>query len=186
MIVFIDESGIHRQSGQSSAVLVYVAVGDLDSLNRTIIQAEKDLGITNFHWSKHIWKIRQAFLESVKKERFAVKVALLKNPFSEEILEAAITCLLVEKRIKNVVIDGKKPRRYVLRLKQVLRYHGASVKKIRMGDDRSFPCLRLADLFAGLVRAYFEEPENEQAKKLYYSAKNKITTQTWLGGQDTD
>ena len=79
--------------------------------------------------------------------------------------------------------DNQQPRRYVLRLKNVLRHRGTSVKKIRMGNDLAFPALRLADLFAGLIRAYFEEPEKKAAKELYHLAENKITTQAYLGGQ---
>ena len=51
-----------------------------------------------------------------------------------------------------------------------------------MGNDRAFPCLRLADLFAGATRAYFDEPENKRAKKLYDLAYKRITTQL-VGGQ---
>ena len=181
MLIFIDESGIHKQEGQSTTALVYVRVENVESLNRLILKTEKDLKIEYFHWSKQIWKIRQVFLQTVIREDFEVKIFVFRNPFTEEKMEKALTHLLVEKHIKNVILDGKKSRGYTLRLKKVLRESGIPVKKVRMGNDRAFPCLRLADLFAGLVRAYAEHPENQQAIKLYKMAKIKITIQLMDG-----
>ena len=84
-----------------------------------------------------------------------------------------------------MIIDGKKPKWYSLRLKKVLRDRGISVKKIRTGNDKSFPCLRLADAYAGLIRAHWNDPNNKNAKELYKLASNKITAQL-VGGQDTE
>src|SRR3989344_126746 len=141
MFVYIDESGVHQQDGKSAIALVYVITENSDELDRAVRKAEKSLLINSFHWSKYTWKIRTAFLNAILKEQFNVKTVLLPNPFTENKLEAALQYLLLEKNIKNVVIDGHKPHRYILRLKKILRDHGASVKKMRMGDDRSFPGL---------------------------------------------
>ena len=181
MQVFIDESGVHKQDGQSTTALVYVKVEHTDKLNQVVLRAEKDLKIEPFHWSKQIWKIRQAFLEKIVKENFEVKIFLFRNPFTEEKLESAWRHLLVEKNIRNIIIDGKKTRQYTLHVKQALREAGIPIKKIRMGNDRAFPCLRLADLFAGASRTYADNPENQDAKKLYDTAKIKITIQLMDG-----
>jgi len=183
MHIFIDESGVHKQLGNSTVALVYVAVENIDNLNNAITQIEKNLHIEPFHWNKQIWPIRFAFLKALSKENFTVKAAIIENPFTEEDFELALQNLLTDKLVRNIIIDGRKPSKYVLRLKNVLRHRGVSVKKIRMGNDLAFPVLRLADLFAGLIRAYFEEPDKKPAKELYYLAENKITTQTYLGGQ---
>ena len=82
------------------------------------------------------------------------------------------------------MLDGQKPKRYLRRLKKILRGRGISVKKIRAGNDRSFPCLRLADAYAGLVRAYWDDKENKKAKEIWKIANKKITTQV-LSGQAT-
>ena len=185
MYIFIDESGIHKQDGQSTTALVYVKVENLEILNSRILLAEKILKIESFHWRKQIWKIRKAFLVAIIKESFKVKIFFIENPFTEEKLEDALRHLLVERHIRNIIIDGKKPPSRVLRLKKVLREYGISVKKIRMGNDMSFPCLRLADLFAGLTRTYFENQTDEHAKELYKIARIKITTQL-MGGQAAD
>ena len=182
MYVFIDESGIHKQDGKSTTALVYVQVEHLEKLDKAIIVAEKDLKIEPFHWSKQIWKMRWAFLEAIIKEDFEVKIFVFQNPFTEDKLERAWKHLFVEKHIAKIVIDGDKPERYVNRLKKLLRDYGISVKKICMGNDRSYPCLRLADLFAGITRTYFQQPDNQKAKMLYNLAYIKITTQL-VGGQ---
>lgn len=182
MYIFIDESGIHKQDGRSTTALVYVKVQNLEMLNSRILQAEESLRIEPFHWSKQIWKIREVFLHEVLKENFEVKIFVFHNPFTQGKLENALRHLLVEKRISNIIIDGDKPQRNILRLKKVLRDSGISVKKIRMGNDLAFPCLRLADLFAGLTRSYFQDRDNLKAKKLYDLAEIKITTQL-MGGQ---
>jgi hypothetical protein len=181
MYIFIDESGIQRQNGQSTTALVYIKVENLENLDKAIIQEEKNLRIKPFHWSEQSWKIKSAFLEAVLPQDFEVKIFVFLNPFTQEKLENALKHMLVEKRITKIVIDGEKPRSNVLRLKKVLRDSGVSVKKIRMGNDNAFPCLRLADLFAGLTRAYFNDKSSEKTKKLYNLAKIKITT--LAGGQ---
>ncbi len=181
MLVFIDESGIHKQDGQSATALVYVGVEYVDNLDKAVLSAEVRLKIQPFHWKEHGWKVKRAFLECVIKEEFEVKIFVFKNPFTEDKLERAWRHLFVDKKITKIIIDGDKPDRYIHRLKKFLRDYGISVKKIRMGNDKSFPCLRLADLFAGLTKAYINDPKNEEAKKLYNLARIKIATQ--MGGQ---
>ena len=173
MFIFIDESGIHA-GDKSSVALVYVTVENIEKLNQTVCDLEQSLTIKYFHWSKYNWKIRHKFLLGLLKENFSVKAMLVRNPFSEDKFEAAIRELLVEKKIKNVIIDGKKPIRYILRLKKILRENHISAEKIRMGNDKSFPGLRVADAFAGLIRRADEK--DHRAKELYGLVKIKITT----------
>ncbi len=181
MYIFIDESGIHKQDGKSTSAFVYVGVEHLDKMDRAVLLAEKNLKIEMFHWSKQIWKIRQAFLEMLMKEDFEVKIFVFQNPFTREKMQHALQHLLVEKHIKKVIIDGKKSRQYIMYLKKVLRQAGIPVKKIRMGNDLAFPCLRVADLFAGVTRSYVENQDGQEVKNLYKIAKNKITTQLMDG-----
>ena len=182
MYIFIDESGIHKQDGKSTTALVYVKIENMEKTNKAVLKAEKDLNIDPFHWSGQSRKIKQAFLQAMLREDFEVKIFIFPNPFTQEKLESALKYLLVEKRITNIVMDGEKPHRNVLRLKKVLRDSGISVKKIRMGNDSAFPGLRPADLFAGLTRAYFNNQDDEKSKYLYNLDKIKITTQL-MGGQ---
>lgn len=43
MIIFIDESGIHKCDGRSSVVLIYIALGDSTNVDKAVIAAEKEL-----------------------------------------------------------------------------------------------------------------------------------------------
>ncbi|MDR3642148.1 MAG: DUF3800 domain-containing protein [Candidatus Doudnabacteria bacterium] len=183
MLIFIDESGIHKKDGQSTTALVYVEVEHVDKVNQAVLNVETKLNIRPFHWAEHGWKIRKSFLELILREDFTVKIFIFRNPFSQEKWENSLKQLLTEKCVRNIIIDGDKPQRTVLHLKKILRDFGISVKKMRMGNDKAFPCLRLADLFAGLARAHFDDKSKDEAAKLYNIAKIKITTQ--LGGQDS-
>lgn len=182
MLVFIDESGIHKQEGKSSVALVCVAADNAEKLNKLILETETKLRISSFHWTHHTWKIRFDFMRQLAKSEFEVRAAIIDNPFDKGKFEEAIRFLLVEKKIRHIVLDGKKPRWYSAVLKKILREKGVSVKKIRTANDQSFPCLRLADAFAGMVRTYWNDPKNEKAKELYKIAHKKITTQL-VGGQ---
>ncbi len=182
--IFIDESGVHKRNGYSTVVLVYIVAENIAEVENAIIEAEKSLRITSFHWARHIWKIRLEFIKALIREDFTVKAAIIENPFNQKSFEKALADLLTEKKIKRIIIDGKKPKRYALRLKKVLRDRGISVKKIKTGNDRAFPCLRLADAFAGLVRAYWENMEDKKARELYKLARKKITTQLVSGQVD--
>lgn len=179
--IFIDESGVHQQDGYSTVVLVYVITQDAENIKSAILKTEKTLKITSFHWSRHIWRIRLEFIKLLIKENFTVKSAIIQNPFNKNNFENALKHLLIEKKIQKIVIDGKKSKWYALRLKKVLRDQGVSVKKIRTGNDESYPCLRLADAFAGLTRAYWNDLDNKKARELYKLANKKITTQLVSG-----
>ena len=43
MLIFIDESGIHKKDSNSSVVLVYVMVEDIENIEKAILKAEKIL-----------------------------------------------------------------------------------------------------------------------------------------------
>lgn len=55
MVVFIDESGIHKQTGHSTTAVVYVEVRNLEKFEKAFIDIEKDLRITSFHWADERW-----------------------------------------------------------------------------------------------------------------------------------
>jgi len=109
--VFIDESGIHKQDGQSTTALVYVESGNIEGLNKVILKAEKSLGIESFHWSKQIWKIRQAFLEAMVKEKFEVKIFVLQNPITEKSKDDRVEKIynLAKTKITIQLVDGQVP-----------------------------------------------------------------------------
>ena len=139
--------------------------------------------IKNFHWTDCSWKIRTEFFNLILKENFLVRVSIIQNPFSKNDFEESIRLLLLEKRFKKVIIDGKKPKWYALKMKKLLRDSGISVKKITMANDEAHPCLRLADAYAGLARAYWNGGENKNLNSLYEISKRKIKTIQLVDGQ---
>lgn len=188
MLIFIDESGIHKKEKHSVIVLVYVCVEDIKNLENDIEKIEKDLGIVNFHWSdfgsKHGWKIRKEFLRKASRLNFTFKIAVVKNPiYFPSVFEYCLEYLIIEKKIKKIIIDGKKPEWYEKRLKKTLRDKGISVKKIRTLNDESSAGLRLVDALAGLIRSHYDKP-TETVENLYKLFENKITAQL-VGGQKT-
>ena len=183
MNIFIDESGTNKEVKNSSVVLVCVSVKNKEQVERKVVEIEKSLRIQNFHWANHTWKIRNEFFRLIVKENFYVRAAVMPNPFSEEKFEEAVKSMLVERKINQIVLDGKKSKRYSLRLKKVLRDYGISTKKMRMGNDAAFPCLRLADSFAGLVKAFWNDGNNQKVKEVYSIGKKKIKTTQQMDGQ---
>src|SRR3989338_7969363 len=175
MYIFIDESGVHQQDKKSVIALVYVAVQDLVTLGNAVLKIEKELGINNFHWSHSAWPVRNKFVEKIVSQNFSAKVALIKNPFNlDQAYEYALKHLVIEKDLQAIVIDGKKSRSYERKLKKVLRDKGISIKKLRTGNDESYPALRIADAIAGIVRYRNENPEKKEVQHLYNLIKSKI------------
>lgn len=52
MVIFIDESGIHKQIGHSTASVVYVEVTNLEKFEKKLKKIEADLKISYFHWAE--------------------------------------------------------------------------------------------------------------------------------------
>lgn len=175
MIILIDESGIHAQTGHSTIALVYVEIANLEQLEKQILKVEQAIGIYGFHWAHRNWKIREQFITGLAKANFKVKLALLSNPVKIDYsMEEALQHLIIEKRINQIMIDGSKPKRYTRKLKKVLRDKGVSVKKLRAANDQAIPALRLADAIAGLSRYHHDKPEQSQAANLYKQIEPKI------------
>lgn len=174
MYVFVDESGVHSPSGFSSVAIVYVKTSDIERLEQKVLEAERSAGIHGFHWAHRNWQIREKFITSLVDAKFKVKIAILTNPtLIDRRLEEALAHLIIEKHIHHILIDGSKPKKYVQRLKKVMRDKGVSVKKIRTINDQSAPIMRIADAFAGLLRYHYDKP-GSQATKLFELVKNKV------------
>ena len=52
MIIFIDESGIHKHRGHSTSAVVYVEVKNLESFKNKLKKIEEGLKINYFHWAE--------------------------------------------------------------------------------------------------------------------------------------
>jgi len=174
MFVFIDESGIHKDSGYSVFALVYITVENHTEFETAIIAIEKELNIDGFHWSSVPWVVREKFLEKLLTLEFKAKVGIVKNPIHpEEELERILPHMLIESRIRTIYIDGKKPKIYARRMKKVLRDKGVSTKKLQMVRDEQYAGVRAADAIAGLTRAYFDGKPSQKIEKWYDRFRKK-------------
>ncbi|EKD56055.1 MAG: hypothetical protein ACD_58C00306G0004 [uncultured bacterium] len=175
MNIFIDESGIHKKVDHSTFVVVYIEVENYSDIEKQIIQIEKDLLIESFHWSKTVWHIKEKFIEKILKLDFKVKIALVKNPVNPSIeLERVLLHTIIEKDIKNIFIDGKKPKWYERKIKHILREKGISIRKLKTVKGSQFAGIRLADMVAGLARSYFDKKNPERFDKYYKKLQSKI------------
>ncbi|MFA6547964.1 MAG: DUF3800 domain-containing protein [Candidatus Magasanikbacteria bacterium] len=188
MIIFIDESGIHKKVGHSTISFVYLQAKSIKEMEEAVVEVEKLLCIKPFHWSDYGstngWKKRASFLTVVSNLDFSFKLAIVNNPINYNIaFENIFQHLIIEHNIKKIIIDGKKSKRYEQKLKKVLRDKNISVKKIRLLRDEASAGLRLADAIAGLFRSHADN-STEQTIKLTKLFEKKITVQL-VDGQMT-
>ncbi len=181
MIVFIDESGIHKQIGHSSASVVYVWTQDLDKFEKGIESLNQKLKINYFHWTESSWELKEKFLVGVRKLDFLFKVIVFDNPIKyQQIIEVVFKHLLVE-NVDKVFIDGKKPEWYERKLKKVLRDMGNSVKKLKtIRNESAHPGIQLADAIAGLYRYQADNPNSKIASELVKKLnKNEVMSSSF-------
>lgn len=70
MLIFIDESGIHKKVDHSSFALSYIKFKDYPEIEKKIIRAEQSLKIEYFHWSDTVWKVKEKFMNEMFKLDF--------------------------------------------------------------------------------------------------------------------
>lgn len=175
MVIFIDESGTHKQAGYAVNAVVYITMENVEEVENQLKQIVADLSLDSFHWAEHGWKVRNKFLKKIIKLKFRFKVGIFQNPVkTSEMTEVIFQHLITEKDIERVWIDGKQPKWYERRLKKVLRDKGISVKKLRtVRNEASQPGIQLADALAGLSRYHFENPSAEDAKRWFEKLKKE-------------
>lgn len=180
--IFIDESGTHKQTDHSVFALVYISTQDIDTIENRVTEIERVLRVPPFHWREHSWHIREQFIEQALSLPFFVKAAVFQNPQNpSDALEWAIKHLFVEKTPGIIIIDGEKPRWIERRLKKTLRDQRITLQTARTARNGSAGGIRLADAFAGLCRAHFDNPTGKSFP-LWNKSRNKITA-LLLGGQ---
>jgi len=167
MVIFIDESGTHKKTGNSSVVVVYIEVRNLELFNKGLLQINESLGIKSFHWAEQRWTLRKRYLKRIINLDFVFKVAIFENPVNiDDALDRCFQNLVLEKNIRSVIIDGKKPKWYEKRIKKKLRDQGVAVKKlVTVRDELSEPGIQLADALAGFF-VYISEDCSEKEVKI--------------------
>ncbi|MCX6783692.1 MAG: DUF3800 domain-containing protein [candidate division WWE3 bacterium] len=174
MVVFIDESGTHKQEGHTTTAVVYVQVINKEKFEADLTQIERDLRIAYFHWAEERWFMREKFLNKISGLDFVVKVAVFKNPaHPQAMIEAVFKQLITEPIVRTIVIDGKKPRWYEQKLKKVLRDRGIEVWRLKTVRSTGNVGIQLADSIAGLVRYCYDKPNEELAQSLLKKLQKK-------------
>ena len=111
MLIFIDESGIHKATDHSTFVLAYVETKNYNLLESQIKETESKLKIDYFHWAKTVWRVKEKFIDQALKLDFKAKIAVIENPINPSLeLERVLVHMIVEKNIRNIYVDGKKPK----------------------------------------------------------------------------
>ncbi len=174
MYVFIDESGTNKGSGHSVFALVYVRIKNYQIFERAIIDLERELKISFFHWAKNAPPVREKFLRLLSKSDFESKIAIIRNPsLPDQELERLLPHMLIEKNIHSIVIDGEKPSWYRKKLKKILRDRGVTTKKLQMKNDEQSAGIRAADAIAGLARAYYDRKGGDMVEEWFLRLKRK-------------
>lgn len=174
MVIFIDESGTHKQDGYASMAVVYIEVVEPEQFQEDLKNIIKKLNIEYFHWADAGWEVRSKFIRKICALDFKFKVAVFKNPaHPEKMIEAVFSQLITEQNISKILIDGKKPKWYEYRMKKVLRDKGVTVKKLKTVRSMSDFGIQVADALAGLVRYSYDNPEGMLAIDLLDKLKKK-------------
>jgi len=106
---------------------------------------------------------------------FFVKIAIAKNPVQvDQVLRRVLEHMIVERNIKQIIIDGKKSKRYERVIKKILRDKGISVKKLKTVRDTQYAGIRVADMVAGLSRLYADKMNLQKIDPYYERLKKKI------------
>lgn len=162
MYIFIDESGIQSQIGNSTVAVVYVEIKNLAKFDKDFKKILQDLKISNFHWTEERWSIREKFINKILSLDFKVKIGIFKNPVHPDLMiESVFGQLINELDIYKIIIDAKKPKWYENKLKKILRFKGISVKKLKtIRKDENNMGIQLADCLAGLYRYHHDNLDN--------------------------
>ncbi|MDO8511860.1 MAG: DUF3800 domain-containing protein [bacterium] len=174
---YVDETG---QDARSSVFIVAVVVSEQEqnTVRQQILKAEQESGIGLSKWSNAGQNRRIKFLN----------IALERNIGSEDLFYASykkpipfffpmldLTAKAIRAKTKKeykikVYVDGI-DRKKARELTNALRIGGISLEMVKSRRDESEPFIRLADRWAGCVRAGLEG--NKEARFLVEKAKQE-------------
>lgn len=191
MIIFIDESGDLGQniSKGSSRIFVIVMIifkknSNIESTSSKINKLRKLMRKSNsyeFKFNKMRKSERIKFLESVKKEKFDIRVMIvIKESISAKNIRrfdygSLLEMLLIrnEDIIKNAdirldKIGGKEYKKSInVYLRKKLKRNSVPpmIKEFRFVDSKSNNLIQLADIIAGSINRYYQD--NKEDSRLY-------------------
>lgn len=174
---YVDETG---QDARSNVFIVVAVVSEEEQspLRQKLIDAEQTSGIGISKWNNASHDRRMKFLQTVL-DRGVAKGDLFFSSYEKPIPYFFPLLDLVAKAIKakaegqyktKVYVDGI-DRKKAKALTNALRIEGISLGMVKMRRDESEPLIRLADRWAGCVRAAIEK--NREAKTLIKKAQEE-------------
>lgn len=101
MVIFIDESGTHKQSGHAANAIVYIKIENLEEVEQELKEILKKLNLDFFHWADHGWKVRSKFLKKIIKLDFTFKIGIFKSPVKTNRMTETIFEKLITEKAKN-------------------------------------------------------------------------------------
>ncbi len=154
MVIFIDESGTHKQTGYANVAIVYIEIKNLEKTEKQLVKILKKLNLEVFHWADQGWKVREKFFSKLAEINFTFKIAIFENPAATDLMiEVVFQHLITEKEIVNIFIDGKKPRWYENKLKKVLRDKAISINNLsKVRNERFHVGIQLGDALERIVK----------------------------------
>jgi hypothetical protein len=159
---YVDESGQDVRS-DSFIVVSIVSSDDQEKLRTKLLEVEKNSGIGQRKWHKSRSPEREFFLASVVEKKVAagsIYCGRYKKPlafFSPllETLSGAIQFAAPEDYRCVIYVDGIDDAN-AMQLTTELRSRGIKTAMVRTARDESEPMIRLADRWAGCIRASLE------------------------------
>lgn len=172
---YVDETG---QDARSSVFIVAAVVSEEEQsiLRKNIISAEQEAGIGLSKWSNASQNRRIKFLRLMIERgigRGDIFYGIYKKPIPYffpmlDLIAKAIQAKVTSEYKTKVYVDGI-DRKKAKELTNALRVEGISLDLVKSRRDESEPLIRLADRWAGCVRAALES--NQEARAVVKQAK---------------
>lgn len=166
---YVDETG----QDAASSVFVVVAVvteREQEKLRGSLIEIEGEAGTGHRKWHKSRPARRLRYLHLVLQKEIGGDDVFF-NAYPKplpyffpvlDVLENAIKAKAVEPYVARIFVDGI-DRKKASELTNALRLRGVSLELVRSRRDESEPLIRLADMWAGCIRAALGGAPEERA-----------------------
>lgn len=172
---YVDETGQDTRS-EVFVVVAVVTEKEQAKLRHQLVDAEQASGVGISKWNNASHDRRTKFLQTVLDRRIA-KGDLYYGSYEKpipyffpllDLVARAIKAKAGEQYKTKVYVDGI-DRKKAKELTNALRIEGISLGLVKMRRDESEPLIRIADRWAGCVRAAIEK--NQVAKRMLKQAK---------------
>jgi hypothetical protein len=165
---YVDETG---QDARSSVFIVVAVVkaGEQDEARVALTRIEHAAGTNQLKWHKTESSRRLQYLKLVLEKGVGGEVFFgsFQKPLpfffpTLEVIEAAIKTVAIPPYTTRIFVDGI-DRKKAAELTNALRVRGVSLEMVRARRDESEALIRLADMWAGCIRAALAGRPDEHA-----------------------